>query len=428
MALRVLHIVTRLAEGSGIAEAVIGLVGATGVRPRMACDVMTYWEPGLAPFVSRCLENNSAVHTVEVGWRHTMWFSRDWRTRLDQIAPAYDVLHIHGLWLYPNLISAYWCSRHRKPFVFSPHGALLPCALVQSRWKKFVFVPIVRWLFKKASCVHVTAKSECESVKQFFGDDCPPVASVAEGVEPPPHIGLNDHHSAEHVVTYLGRISPEKNVHALVDAWQSLEATARTGWILRLVGFPPKGQSRFADKLARRCESIPDIKVEPFCGLERKWDILLESDVVVLPSLTENFGIVVAEALACGIPVVATKGTPWEELLGNSASALVHYCESSLVENEQKSESGSQKSGVSDTHELARTGRAGWWVDISAEALAEALRQALILTDAERLKLGENGKALVSKKYRWPVIAAEMERVYEWAEGSGTQPSCVRHS
>jgi glycosyltransferase involved in cell wall biosynthesis len=230
------------------------------------------------------------------------------------------------------------------------------------------------------------------------------------------------------VVTYLGRISPEKNVHALVDAWQSLEATARTGWILRLVGFPPKGQSRFADKLARRCESIPDIKVEPFCGLERKWDILLESDVVVLPSLTENFGIVVAEALACGIPVVATKGTPWEELLGNSASALVHYCESSLVENEQKSESGSQKSGVSDTHELARTGRAGWWVDISAEALAEALRQALILTDAERLKLGENGKALVSKKYRWPVIAAEMERVYEWAEGSGTQPSCVRHS
>ena len=153
---------------------------------------------------------------------------------------------------------------------------------------------------------------------------------------------------------------------------------------------------------------------------ERKGRLLSQADLFVLPTRSDNFGIAVAEALASGVPVISTKGAPWAELLGNSASALVHYCESSLVGNDQRSENGSQRSEVSGTNdlmnfrtnELTRTGRAGWWVDIGAEPLAAALREAMRLTDEQRRAMGENGQRLVERKYRWETVAEKMAAAY----------------
>ena len=57
--------------------------------------------------------------------------------------------------------------------------------------------------------------------------------------------------------------------------------------------------------------------------------------------------------------------------------------------------------------------RAGWWIDIGVEPLAEALKGALSLTDEERHQLGLNGRRLVEAKYTWPAIADQMKRAYE---------------
>ena len=66
----------------------------------------------------------------------------------------------------------------------------------------------------------------------------------------------------------------------------------------------------------------------------------------------------------------------------------------------------------SRTNELARTGRAGWWVDIGVEPLVEALREAMSLKDEERQAMGENGRRLVEGKYRWETVAERMAAVY----------------
>lgn len=57
--------------------------------------------------------------------------------------------------------------------------------------------------------------------------------------------------------------------------------------------------------------------------------------------------------------------------------------------------------------------RCGWWVDVSADALAGALKEAMALTDDERQVMGENGRRLVERKYRWETVAKQMERVYQ---------------
>jgi glycosyltransferase involved in cell wall biosynthesis len=71
------------------------------------------------------------------------------------------------------------------------------------------------------------------------------------------------------------------------------------------------------------------------------------------------------------------------------------------------------------TNELARTGRAGWWIDVGVEPLVEALREAMGMSDEERRAMGENGRRLVEAKYRWEAVAGRMAEVYEKCLNSG---------
>jgi glycosyltransferase involved in cell wall biosynthesis len=111
------------------------------------------------------------------------------------------------------------------------------------------------------------------------------------------------------------------------------------------------------------------------------------ANLFVLPSHTENFSLVTAEALAAGVPVVTTQGTPWAELPERGC---------------------------------------GWWVPVGAEGITMALREAMAMTDEMRREMGLRGKVLIGEKYTWPVIAKQMSEVYEWILGYRYMPTCVR--
>jgi len=120
-----------------------------------------------------------------------------------------------------------------------------------------------------------------------------------------------------------------------------------------------------------------------------KWKLLGQADLFVLPSFTENFGMAVTEALAVGLPVITTRGTPWQEL---------------------------------------RARQCGWWIEIGVEPLAAALREAISLSDQERREMGERGRCLVEEKYSWSKIARDMLDVYRWVIGQGSEPACVNQA
>jgi glycosyltransferase involved in cell wall biosynthesis len=126
--------------------------------------------------------------------------------------------------------------------------------------------------------------------------------------------------------------------------------------------------------------------VGPAYGTEKE-ELFKEADLLVLPTMSENFGMVVPEALARGVPVITTKGAPWEILLET---------------------------------------RCGWWVELGVEPLAMAIREATALTDEERLRMGRRGRALVQRDYSWGIIAEKMLTTYRWLLGRADRPAWVR--
>jgi glycosyltransferase involved in cell wall biosynthesis len=115
-----------------------------------------------------------------------------------------------------------------------------------------------------------------------------------------------------------------------------------------------------------------------------KWSLLSAADLFVLPSYSENFGLVIAEALSCALPVITTRATPWREL---------------------------------ESH------RCGWWTETGHEALAEALSVATKRSDDELRQMGERGRALIRANYSWDKLSEKMLAVLEWLIGRRDQPA-----
>jgi glycosyltransferase involved in cell wall biosynthesis len=139
--------------------------------------------------------------------------------------------------------------------------------------------------------------------------------------------------------------------------------------------------------LARRLKISESIEYVGEVDGKRKSEIYQDADLFVLPTLSENFGVVVTEALAHGVPVITTHGAPWADLEAE---------------------------------------RCGWWVSIGVEPLVAALRTATAMDDEERRAMGERGRTFV-KRYDWSVIASQIGDVYCWLLGQGVKPASVHY-
>ena len=176
-------------------------------------------------------------------------------------------------------------------------------------------------------------------------------------------------------VVFLSRLHPKKGVHELVSAWRALSPP---GWRLLLAG---PDEARMLPLLRLNAEE----SIEYLGELEgsAKWDLLAAASIAVLPSYSENFGVVVAEALMAGTPVIATHGTPWRGL-------ATHRC--------------------------------GWWIPMEPDSLVATLREAIALEPAELAAMGQRGKAWVAEEFTWPAIGRAMGAVYESLVANCSRP------
>lgn len=292
------------------------------------------------------------------------------------------ILHNHSLWMLPNVYPARAIEGTGCKLVISPRGTLSDKALQQSSLLKrmvrpFLFEPAVR----NATAFHATSEQEYLDIRARGFDQ--PVAVLPNGVDVPDYISPKK--NALKQLLFLGRIHPIKGIENLLQAWRKVQGL-HTDWKLTIAGPDNGGYLTHMKNLAieLRLERVEFIG--PVYG-EEKLRAFRNSDLYVLPTHSENFGMTVAEALAAGTPTIVTKGAPWQ--------GLEKEC-------------------------------SGWWIDIGVDPLVLALEEVLSLPVDSLRKKGQRGRDWMIRDFSWEKIGVDMGRFYDWLVGDGEMPYFVR--
>ncbi len=293
------------------------------------------------------------------------WFSmlNEFRFFLKNEKP--DIVHINGIWSPQNWGFQKVAQELKIKVVLSPHGMLESWILEHNPMKK----KIALFLFQNKAIetvdiLHATAQMEEDSIRKLGYDN--PITIIPNGIDLSDVKEIKTYYGTKKIV-FLSRIHPKKGIEILLEAWRNIETK---GWTLEIAG---NGDTAYIENLS---QSAQDLKNVFFVGAmyeESKWNFLRSADVMVLPTHSENFGIVVAESLAVGVPVVTTTGTPWEDL---------------------------------------KSYNCGWWIDLSVENLKATLLKIFNTPEDVLATMGDNGKKLVKEKYDIQAIGKNMVELY----------------
>jgi glycosyltransferase involved in cell wall biosynthesis len=281
------------------------------------------------------------------------------------------VIHDHGIWLPWNHKVAKAASAAQIPRVVSPRGMLEPWALGYGALKKkLAWRMYQKSDLQTAALLHATSEQEAENFAKL--GLTPPVMIAPNGITvPTQEYTRRSKPEQRRTILFLSRLHPKKGLLDLVAAWEQINDP---DWHIRIIGPDEKSHRAEVQNAISAAGLTSSINIEPALAGGSKWQAYTDADLFILPSYSENFGLVVAEALAMGTPVITTTATPWREL------------------DEQ---------------------RCGWWVATGVASMTETLRFAISRSPAERALMGIAGKGLIRERYGWPAIATNMLPAYQ---------------
>jgi glycosyltransferase involved in cell wall biosynthesis len=254
-------------------------------------------------------------------------YSRRLRPWLGENHRKYDCIIVNGLWQYHGFAVRRALRKTGKPYVVFTHGMLDPWFKHEyplKHLKKWLYWPWGEYLvLRDAAAVLFTSEEEMLLArKSFWLYKVKPVV-VGYGTLGP-NVDLESaarafldeypHLRDKRVAIFLGRIHPKKGCDLLIEAFARTLARD-PAWHLLMVGPDQvRWQARLMDQ-AHRLKVADRITWTGMLGGVRKWGAIAASEIFVLPSHQENFGIVVAEALACGVPaLISNKINIWREV------------------------------------------------------------------------------------------------------------------
>ena len=299
---------------------------------------------------------------------------------LKETIPAVDIVHIHSLYLFHTAAAALYSEKFHTPYIIRPHGTLDPYIFQRHRFRKM----IVELLFqnrviKRAAGIHYVTEEEKLLAEGYShgtqGFVVPIGLEIEEYANSPANGSLFSRFpelNGKKIILYLGRVNFKKGLDILVRAFSSV-AKERDDVHLLIAGPDDTGYwTKVKEWLKKEAVDTKAI----FTGMlegEEKLEALHHSSVFVLPSYSENFGIAVLEAMACGVPVVISeKVNLWPAVVGAKAG-LVAPCDAAIFSRKILE--------ILDDDQLAR-------------------------------KMGMNGVALVRNNFSWDEIACELLSVY----------------
>ena len=311
-------------------------------------------------------------HTL-VGFTYTPGFSQ-W---LHGNAAGFDFVHVHTVFSHPANVTMQVCRSAGIPYCVRPLGQLCRWSLQQRRWMKRIQLAVAtRRNVNGAAFIHCTSRMEAEeSAEPGFLSPC---RVLPHGLELPPLIEnaralLRAELGLPHdrlLVVFMSRFHPKKGIELLIDGTAKLQKP----FDLVLAG---TGEEVYVRELKQRAkERGIESRVHwlGFIGGAEKWRVLQGADLFVLPSHSENFGIAVLEAVACGLPVVI-----------------------------------SDQVALQDEVLAMRLGRV---IPLEADALAKAMAD-LLSSEAERSEISARATKAAAGHFSWPAAARRLIASYE---------------
>jgi glycosyltransferase involved in cell wall biosynthesis len=286
-----------------------------------------------------------------------------------------DFMHGHGFYVAPNWILGCEARLQSKPLVYHPHGMFEPWILSRSRWKK----RIAHWLFEDANFEHaglwraLTSK-EADQIRGL--GIAAPIIVCPNGIRLQTFEGIPALRTAtaaaktRRSLLFLARLHPKKGLDLLLRAWCSIPQADRAGWRMVIAGPDELNHRAEIESLAATLGVENELVFTGEVSGDAKVRCLAEADAFVLPSRSEGFSVAILEAMACRLPVLATTACNFPEL---------------------------------------GTEGGGWCVDPSVEGIAGGLRGLFAADEAELTQRGNQGRALVERRYTWPEIARTLD-------------------
>jgi glycosyltransferase involved in cell wall biosynthesis len=295
--------------------------------------------------------------------------------------PASDLVHIHSLYLFHDLVAGHWCRRYAVPYLMRPHGTLDPFIHRRHRWRKRLMEIVFEDRnIRRAAALHFTTAEE-EKLAAPFTFQTPGLVvplginweEFAELPEPGEFRRRHPEIGDKAIILFFGRVNFKKGLDILARAFG---AVARRREDVHLVIAGPDNEgwgARVRTWLAEEGMGARTTFTGMLLGPE-KLAVLRDAGLFVLPSYSENFGLAVIEAMAAGLPVIISDQVNiWREV---------------------------QAAG------------AGRVIPADAPALADQILNLLDNPEAAT-HMGQKGRSLVQERFQWPRIARSLVEAYE---------------
>ncbi len=309
----------------------------------------------------------ATVHYISSSLRGAM--KNEWFELLDSLLP--NVVHINCCWLPSCALLQKWAKKKGYPTILTPHGMLEPWIMKRNFWTRklpalFLFQ---KNAIKRADFIHATAESERDNLLKLGYNK--KIDIIPNGIDLE-EIALKKVWRKAQNLLFLSRVHQKKGIEVLLKALNELKEE-NDNFHLTIVG---EGEAEYVEQIKALIDNLDLVEKVTFRGGvygEDKWRQFEQADIFVLPTYSENFGIVVAEALATGTPVITTTGTPWQ--------VLEEY-------------------------------NCGWWVNATPIDIKRAVQSSLKLNEKSLEEMGRNGRKLTEEKFSIHALAVNFINLY----------------
>jgi len=351
----VVHTIGSLASAMG---------GPSRTVPRLCAELAkeTTWHPTIVTCEGADGKNPPNT-TSASGWA----FLRAATQTCQGAAPL--IVHDHGAWRGNNVLAALAARRTAAALVISPRGMLEPWALAHGRRKKQLALLIYQSrVLHAARAFHATSDDEATNLRALGLTQ--PIAVIPNGVDVPSVLPLVERPGRR--ALFLSRLNIKKGIVPFLHAWRAVQPP---GWHLLIAGPDEGGYAKTVAAAIVELGLAKTVTLRAEVSDNDKWALYASARMFVLPSFSENFGVVVAEALAAGIPALTTTGMPWADVVDRDC---------------------------------------GWQAEPDFENLQRILASATACSDVKLAEMGQRGRQWMQEKFTWHAVGCNMGRLYDW--------------